>query len=61
VALSPASQQRALELTRFFHLEVEYWPIMDPTELGESREVKMASYRQARDQIVDHLNKRWRE
>ena len=61
VALSPASQQRALELTRFFHLEVEHWPIMDPTELGESREVKMASYRQARDQIVDHLNKRWRE
>jgi hypothetical protein len=34
---------------------------MDPTELGESREVKMASYRQARDQIVDHLKKRWRE
>lgn len=30
VALSPASQRRALDLTRHYHLEVEYWPIMDP-------------------------------
>jgi protein-tyrosine-phosphatase len=34
VALSPASQRRALELTRHFHLDVEYWPILDPTGLG---------------------------
>ena len=37
LSLSPASQRRALELTRYFHLEVKYWPIMDPTGLGESR------------------------
>ena len=59
VALSPASQRRALELTRFFHLEVEYWPIMDPTGLGESRSAKLDSYRQSRDQIIQHLKKRW--
>lgn len=59
VALSPASQRRALELTRFFHLDVDYWPIMDPTGLGETREAKMAAYRQARDQIVGHLTERW--
>ena len=51
VALSPASQRQALELTRYNHLEVEYWPILDPTGLGESREAKLAAYRQARDQI----------
>ncbi len=51
VALSPASQRRALELTRFYHLDVEYWPILDPTGLGETREAKLAAYRQARDQI----------
>ena len=34
VALSPASRHRALELTRVFHLDVEYWPIMDPAGLG---------------------------
>lgn len=42
VALSPASQRRALELTRYFHLDVEYWPILDPTGLGETREAKLA-------------------
>lgn len=61
VALSPASQRRALELTRFFHLDVEYWPILDPTGLGETREAKLASYRQARDQIVEKLVERWGE
>jgi protein-tyrosine-phosphatase len=59
VALSPASQRRALELTRFFHLTVEYWPILDPTGLGETRETKLVSYRQTRDQIVDQLMRRW--
>ena len=38
VAMSPASQRHALDLTRLFHLKVEYWPIMDPTGLGETRE-----------------------
>jgi protein-tyrosine-phosphatase len=59
VALSPASQRRALELTRFFHLDVEYWPILDPTGLGETREAKLASFRQTRDQIVARLTNRW--
>ncbi|MBD3678941.1 MAG: low molecular weight phosphatase family protein [Rhodobacteraceae bacterium] len=51
VALSPASQRQALELTRYYHLTVEYWPILDPTGLGETREQKLSAYRQARDQI----------
>jgi protein-tyrosine-phosphatase len=59
IALSPASQRRALELTRFFHLEVEYWPILDPTGLGETREAKLDNYRQARDQIVKQLTDRF--
>ena len=59
IALSPASQRRALDLTRLFHLTVEYWPIMDPTGLGETREAKLASYRQTRDQIVEQLLRRW--
>jgi protein-tyrosine-phosphatase len=61
VALSPASQRRALELTRFYHIEVEYWPILDPTGLGDSREAKLVSYRQARDQIIERLLTHWGE
>jgi arsenate reductase len=59
VALSPASQRRALEMTRTFHIDVEYWPIIDPTGLGETREAKLASYRQARDQIVERMTTRF--
>lgn len=55
IALSPASQRQALELTRFAHIDVEYWPIMDPSGLGETREAKLAAYRQTRDQIKEHL------
>jgi len=59
LALSPASQRRALDLTQFYHLEVEYWPILDPTGLGDNRDARLALYRQARDQIKDHLIARW--
>lgn len=55
VALSPAAQRHALERTREFHVEVRYWPTLDPTGLGESREDKLASYRQTRDQLRDRI------
>ena len=59
LSLSPASQRRALELTRFFHLDVEYWPILDPTGMGDHREARLELYRQARDQIVARLKDRF--
>ena len=59
VALSPASQRRALELTRLFHLDVEYWPVLDPTGLGETRDAKLHSYRQTRDQIMERMLQRF--
>ena len=59
IALSPASQRQALELTRYYHLTVEYWPIMDPTGLGETREAKLDSYRQSRDQIIARMTERF--
>ena len=59
VALSPASQRRALELTRLLHLTVEYWQILDPTGIGETRETKLVAYRQTRDQIVNKLKEKW--
>ena len=59
VALTPASKHQALELTRHFHLDVEYWPIMDPSGLAERREAKLALYRQSRDQIMKHMLSRF--
>lgn len=59
IALSPASQRQALEFTRFYHLDVEYWPIMDPTGLGTKREEKLEAYRQTRDQILTRMKDRF--
>ncbi len=59
VALSPASQRKALEFTRHYHLEVEYWPILDPTGLGETRDAKLTAYREARDQIIGRMQARF--
>jgi protein-tyrosine-phosphatase len=59
VALSPASQRQALDLTRFYHLQLEYWPILDPTGLAENREEQLECYRQARDQIKAQLVRRF--
>ena len=59
VALSSASQKRALDLTRFYHLTVDFWPIMDPTGIGETREQKLNAYRQTRDQLVKRLGDQW--
>ncbi len=55
VALSPASQRRALDLTRHFHVDVEYWPVLDPSGLSENREAKLAAYRQSRDMLVERM------
>ena len=55
LALSPASQRRALDLTQFYHIDVEYWPILDPTGLGDAREARLTAYREARDQIMQRL------
>lgn len=59
VALSPASQRAALELTRHAHIDVEYWPVMDPTGLGETREEKLTAYRQTREQIRARMIERF--
>lgn len=55
VALSPAAQRQALERTRTESVEVVYWPILDPSGIGESREQRLAAYRQARDQIARRM------
>ncbi len=59
IALSPAAHRRALDYTRFHALDVEYWPVLDPTGLGETRQEKLAAYRQTRDQIRERIISRF--
>ena len=59
IALSPAAQRRALEYTRHYAIDVEYWPTLDPTGLAEGREAKLAAYRQTRDQLKQRIAERF--
>lgn len=59
VALSPAAMRQAVEYTRYHAIEIEYWQVLDPTGLGETREEKLAAYRQTRDQIMDRIKDRF--
>jgi protein-tyrosine-phosphatase len=55
IALSPAAQRHALEYTRVHAVAVEYWPIFDPTGIGNQRAEKLVQYRKARDQIIANI------
>ncbi len=59
VALSPASLRRAQEYTRHHAIDVEYWPIFDPSGIGETRDEKLEAYRQTRDQISQRIRERF--
>lgn len=59
VALSPASHAKVRDLTRFYHTDVEFWPIPDPTAAGETRAAKLEAFRAARDEIIKRLTSRW--
>ncbi|MDC0738948.1 low molecular weight phosphatase family protein [Cognatishimia sp. SS12] len=59
VALTPASHAKAQELTKCYHLEVQFWPISDPSAKGETRDAKLIAYRQSRDEILQKLRENW--
>ncbi|PQM56969.1 MAG: low molecular weight phosphatase family protein [Rhodobacteraceae bacterium] len=59
IALSPASQRHALEYTRFFSLNIEYWQTLDPTDIGDRRTMKLDAYRTTRDQLLKNIKKRF--
>lgn len=61
IALSPGAQRRALEYTRDYHVEVVYWPTLDPTGLGERRDERLLAYRQTRDQLSDRIRAEFSE
>ena len=57
VALSPAAQRQALELTRHASVDVVYWPILDPAGIGDTRNQRVDAYRETRDQIRARIEK----
>jgi protein-tyrosine-phosphatase len=59
VTLAPEAHHRALELTRTSGIEVEYWPMPDPTIIEGSREQRLDAYRDVRDQLTRRLRDRF--
>jgi protein-tyrosine-phosphatase len=59
VTLSPEAHHRALELTRSQSVNVEYWPIMDPSIVAGNREQILGAYRQVRDALETRIRQRF--
>jgi len=59
VTLSPEAHHNALEFTRNAAVEVEYWPMPDPSAVEGGREVRLDAYRQARDLLLTRLMARF--
>ncbi|PHZ83464.1 low molecular weight phosphatase family protein [Paremcibacter congregatus] len=59
VTLSPEAQHKAIDLTRTYDCQVEYWPTLDPTAVTGNRENILAAFRQTRDMITERIKKRF--
>jgi protein-tyrosine-phosphatase len=47
-----------VELTRTHPIEVEYWPMPDPTQTMGSREQILAGYRDLRERLAARIRER---
>jgi protein-tyrosine-phosphatase len=61
VTLAPEAHHAALELTRSLAVEVEYWPMPDPTTITGTREQIMAAYRDVRERLKASITQRFGE
>ena len=59
VTLAPQAHHAALELTRSMAVEVEYWPMPDPTTAGGTRDQIMAAYRDVRERLKARIEQRF--
>jgi protein-tyrosine-phosphatase len=61
VSLSPEAHHQALELTRTFAVDVEYWPTFDASMMigHASREQVLDSYRSVRDALFRRIKQRF--
>jgi protein-tyrosine-phosphatase len=59
ISLSPEAHHRATELTRIMACDIEYWPILDATIIEGTREMRLAGYRQVRDELQRRIEIRF--
>jgi len=59
ISLSPDAQHMAVERTRSFACDVEFWPVLDPTGMDGNREETLAAYRVVREQLQKRILERF--
>ncbi|KQZ19493.1 arsenate reductase [Mesorhizobium sp. Root552] len=59
ITLSPQAHHAALEFTRSMSVDVEYWPMPDPTTITGTREQIMAAYRDVRERLKVRIGNRF--
>ena len=55
ISLSPEAHHRAAEMTWTMACDIEYWPTLDATIVEGSRDMRLAAYRQVRDDLVRRI------
>lgn len=58
ISLAPEAHHKALELTRYYSLDAEYWPTADPTLTTGSRDQILDAYRAVRNGLEARIKKR---
>jgi protein-tyrosine-phosphatase len=59
ITLAPEAHHRALVLSGTTGPEVEYWPTPDPSAIEGSRDMRMAAYRDVREQLTGRIRQRF--
>ena len=59
ISLTAEAQHRAVELARARAVEIEYWPMLDPTLASGSRETMIEAYRAVRDALSARIIERF--
>lgn len=55
VTLSPEAQNRALEMGKYQSIDIEYWPMPDPSVATGSRAAILDAYRDVRDRLEKRI------
>jgi protein-tyrosine-phosphatase len=59
ITLSPEAEAHAREMTRTMAIDLEYWPIPDPSLTQGSREQILDAYRDVRDALKTRIEARF--
>jgi protein-tyrosine-phosphatase len=59
IALTPEARDRAEEVVKGEAVDVEYWPVEDPTLEGGSRAQRLDAYRRLRDDLIVRIKDRF--